>query len=117
MKIYLYAEINTAGIPNNITRTLILDIKFNENYFERAIHHEVFHMINDSYKELFDEKSGKHLIKEILNIASALHVINWNLELYNNKDGFFTEYSKSTASEDMAEIFSHLMFYKNKIIL
>ena len=29
--------------------------------------------------------------------------------------GFFTEYSKSTASEDMAEIFSHIIFYKNKI--
>ena len=32
------AKINTAGIPNNLTRTLILDIKFNETYFERAIH-------------------------------------------------------------------------------
>ena len=33
------AGINTAGIPNNLTRTLILDIKFNNNYFERAIHY------------------------------------------------------------------------------
>ena len=49
------AEINTAGIPNNITRTLILDIKFNEVYFERAIHHEVFHIIKDNYKDLFNE--------------------------------------------------------------
>ena len=28
--------------------------------------------------------------------------------------GFFTEYSKSTPSEDMAEVFSHLMFYQNE---
>ena len=24
--------------------------------------------------------------------------------------GFFTEYSKSTASEDMAEVYSHIIF-------
>ena len=50
------SKINTAGIPDNVMKTLILDIKFNERYFERVIHHEVFHIINDSYKELFDEK-------------------------------------------------------------
>ena len=41
------AGINTAGVPDNIMRTLILDIKFNEEYFERAIHHEVFHIVHD----------------------------------------------------------------------
>ena len=50
------SKINTAGIPDNVMKTLILDIKFNERYFERVIHHEVFHIINDSYKELFNEK-------------------------------------------------------------
>ena len=30
----------------------------------------------------------------------------------NNTNGFLTEYSKSTASEDMAEVFSHLIFKK-----
>ena len=49
------SKINTAGIPDHVTKTLILDIKFNENYFERVIHHEVFHIINDSFKELFNE--------------------------------------------------------------
>ena len=38
------SKINTAGIPNNIMKTLILDIKFDEDYFERVIHHEVFHL-------------------------------------------------------------------------
>ena len=28
---------------------------------------------------------------------------------HSKTDGFVTEYSKSTASEDMAEVFSHLM--------
>ena len=40
--------INTAGIPNNILKTLILDIKFDKRYFERVVHHEVFHIIFDS---------------------------------------------------------------------
>ena len=43
--------IGTAGIPDNIMKTLIVDIKFHEKYFERVIHHEVFHIINDTYKE------------------------------------------------------------------
>ena len=50
------SKINTAGIPDHIMKTLILDIKFDERYFERVIHHEVFHIINDNYKALFDEK-------------------------------------------------------------
>jgi hypothetical protein len=110
------AEINTAGIPNNITRTLILDIKFNEKHFERAIHHELFHMINDSYKELFNENIWKDLNQKSFEYGKCSTCNNnWNLDLLDNDSGFFTEYAKSTASEDMAEVFSHLMFYKNKV--
>tara|TARA_B100000780_G_scaffold276327_1_gene244687 strand:- start:2260 stop:2991 length:732 start_codon:yes stop_codon:yes gene_type:complete len=112
------AEINTAGIPNNITRTLILDIKFNESYFERAIHHEIFHMINDSHEELFDEEEWKTFNKRDFKYSKCSTCNkDWSLELLNNKYGFLTEYAKSTVSEDMAEIFSHLMFYKNKIYI
>ena len=110
------AEINTAGIPNNITRTLILDIKFNEKHFERAIHHELFHMINDSYKELFNENIWKDLNQKSFEYGECSTCNNnWNLDLLDNDSGFFTEYAKSTASEDMAEVFSHLIFYQDKI--
>ena len=110
------AEINTAGIPNNITRTLILDIKFNEKHFERAIHHELFHMINDSYKELFNENIWKDLNKKSFEYGECSTCNNnWNLDLLDNDGGFFTEYAKSTASEDMAEVFSHLIFYQDRI--
>ena len=110
------AEINTAGIPNNKTRTLIFDIKFNENYFERAVHHELFHIINDNFKELFDENEWKNFNKKNFNYSNCSTCNNnWNLNQLNDGSGFFTEYAKSTASEDMAEVFSHLMFYKNKI--
>ena len=112
------AEINTAGIPNNITRTLIVDIKFNDKYFERAIHHEVFHIINDSHKELFKKEEWETFNKKNFKYSKCSTCNDsWNLELYNKTDGFLTEYSKSTISEDMAEIFSHLMFYRNKLFI
>ena len=47
------AEIKTAGVPNHKVKTLIMDINFDKRYFERSIHHEIFHMIDDSYKDLF----------------------------------------------------------------
>ena len=76
------AGINTAGIPNNLTRTLILDIKFNNNYFERAIHHEVFHIINDSHKELFNKKEWKTFNKKNFRYSECSTCNNnWNLEL------------------------------------
>jgi len=109
-------KINTAGIPNNIMRTLILDINFNETYFERAIHHEVFHIIKDSYEDLFNEIEWKNLNKKDFKYADCSTCNNkWNLDTYIETNGFFTEYSKSTVSEDMAEVFSHIIFYRDKI--
>tara|TARA_E500000178_G_scaffold326491_1_gene354763 strand:+ start:633 stop:1355 length:723 start_codon:yes stop_codon:yes gene_type:complete len=104
------SQINTAGIPDNIMKTLILDVKFNENYFERVIHHEVFHIINDSYKELFNEKIWSDFnVKEFEYAECSTCTDKLGLDTYKKTDGFFTEYSRSTASEDMAEVFSHLM--------
>jgi len=108
--------INAAAIPDNIMKTLILNIKFNEKYFERVIHHEVFHIINDSFKEMFNEKIWKKLNKEDFRYADCSTCSDKiNLAIYNNTEGFLTEYSKSTASEDMAEVFSHLMYNKNLV--
>ena len=104
------SKINTAGIPDNIMKTLILDVKFNESYFERVIHHEVFHIINDSYKEIFDEKIWTNFNAEEFKYAECSTCTDkLGLDTYLNTNGFFTEYSQSTASEDMAEVFSHLM--------
>ena len=109
--------INTAGIPDNVMKTLILDIDFNENYFERVIHHEVFHIINDQYKELFEEtewvkfNNSKFKYAECSTCTEKL-----GLETYKNTKGFFSEYSKSTASEDMAEVYSHMIFLNQKDI-
>jgi hypothetical protein len=104
------SNINTAGIPDNVMKTLILDIKFDEKYFERVIHHEVFHIINDSFKEIFDEKVWSNFnVKNFRYAECSTCTDKLGLDTYSNSEGFFTEYSQSTASEDMAEVFSHLM--------
>ena len=110
------SNINTGGIPDNKNRTLILDINFNEKYFERMIHHEIFHMIQNSYEDHFNDlkfslfNNSDFKYTECSTCSDRL-----NLDLYENTNGFLTEYSKSIPSEDMAEIFSFLMVNKNLI--
>ena len=104
------SKINTAGIPDYEKRTLILDINFNKKYFERVIHHEVFHMINDSYKNVFDEEIwSSYNNKEFQYAECSTCSDRLGLDLYNKTNGFLTEYSKSIPSEDMAEIYSFLI--------
>ena len=106
--------INTAGYARQRNEnTCIRYQMFNEKYFERVIHHEVFHIINDQHKEF--------LIKEIgikfnpIKILNTLTMFNMYRKirvriLITETNGFFTEYSKSTASEDMAEVYSHIIY-------
>ena len=111
------SELYTAGIPDNIMKTLILDIQFNEDYFERVIHHEVFHIIYLQYKEIFnDEEWIKFNNPKFKYAKCSTCTKNIGLEKYKETKGFFTEYSKSTASEDMAEVYSHMIFLKKEEI-
>ena len=110
------SEINTAGIPDHIMKTLIIDLKFNEKYFERVLHHELFHIIDDSFKELFNEDEWKKFNKPNFKYADCSTCSRkLGLETYKDTNGFFTEYSMTIPSEDMAEVFSHLIIgnYKN----
>jgi len=107
------SELYTAGIPDNIMKTLILDIKFNEDYFERVIHHEVFHIIYLQHKEIFNEKEWVKFNNSKFKYAECSTCTKKiRLEKYVKTEGFFTEYSKSTASEDMAEVYSHMIYLK-----
>ena len=102
--------INTAGIPDHVMKTLIIDLRFNEKYFKRVIHHELFHIINDGYKELFDEDKWKKFNKPNFEYADCSTCSKkLGLDTYENTNGFFTEYSKTIPSEDMAEVYSHLI--------
>ena len=108
--------INTAGIPDHLMKTLIIDLKFNEKYFERVIHHELFHVINDGFKDLFNEDEWKSFNNKNFEYADCSTCSKkLGLDTYQNTNGFFTEYSKTIPSEDMAEVFSHLIIdrYQN----
>ena len=59
--------------------------------------------------------SGKNLILKILNIYHVQLVQKYGMELLNEKKGFLSEYSQSTAGEDMAETFSFLMIENSKL--
>ena len=109
--------INTAGIPNHIMKTLIIDLKFDKKYFERVIHHELFHIINDSFKYLFDEDEWKNFNRQNFKYTNCSTCSKkLGLDTYKNTNGFFTEYSMTIPSEDMAEVYSHLMIGNDKIL-
>ncbi|MDB2311416.1 putative zinc-binding metallopeptidase [Candidatus Pelagibacter bacterium] len=111
------SELYTAGIPDNVMKTLILDIKFNEKYFERVIHHEVFHIIHLQHKNIFNEEEWIEFNNfEFKYAECSTCTKNISLEKYQETNGFFTEYSRSTASEDMAEVYSHMIFLEKKEI-
>jgi len=110
------SQINTAGVPNITTKTLIIDVKFNEKYFERVLHHEIFHMINDSHKDKFSYEKWKNFNNSKFKYAECSTCSDrLNLSPLKENKGFITEYSMSTPSEDMAEVFSFLM--NNKKII
>ena len=102
--------INTAGIPDHVMKTLILDLKFNEKYFERVIHHELFHIINDGFKDILNEDEWKKFNEPNFKYAECSTCSKkLGLDTYKNTNGFFTEYSMTIPSEDMAEVYSHLI--------
>ena len=110
------SQINTAGVPNPKTKTLIIDIKFNEEHFERVLHHEIFHMINDSHKKKFVDEEWKNFNNLEFKYAKCSTCTNkLGLSFLKEHKGFVTEYSMSTPSEDMAEVFSFIITNKDKI--
>ena len=104
------SDIRTAGVPNHKVKTLIIDIKSDPRYFERSIHHELFHMADESYDNLFSyDKWEKFNIPSFQYAECSTCSNRSDLSLIKDSSGFITEYSMSTASEDMAEIFSFMM--------
>ena len=110
------SDINTAGVPNHSVKTLIIDIGFDKKYFERSMHHELFHMVDDSFDTLFSKKNWEKLNTSNFKYAECSTCTNkLDLSLIKDTQGFLTEYSMATASEDMAETFSFLMTNKKKL--
>ncbi len=110
------SQIGAAGVPNTKTKTLIIDIKFNEEHFERVLHHEIFHMINDSHKKKFVNEEWKNFNNLEFKYAKCSTCTDkLGLSFLKEYKGFVTEYSMSTPSEDMAEVYSFIITDKKKI--
>ena len=110
------SQIGAAGVPNTKTKTLIIDIKFSEEHFERVLHHEIFHMINDSHKKKFMDEKWKNFNNLGFKYAKCSTCTDkLGLSFLKEYKGFVTEYSMSTPSEDMAEVYSFIITDKKKI--
>ena len=58
------ASIPALGIPNHSLKTIIINIDTDNYKLSRTIHHEIFHIINDQYIELFDYEEWKKFNSE-----------------------------------------------------
>ena len=81
-----------------------------------AMHHEIWHIMHNGFTVLFDEEIWSDLNDKTFKYAECSTCSNrLGLDLYLETNGFLTEYSKSIASEDMAEVYSFLMTDKINI--
>ena len=120
-------NISTAGIPNNKMSTLIFDFGLNELNFERALHHEIFHMIQSNYDFTKVNLIWKKFNLEDFEYAGCSTCTNKiDISLRTDLSSFITEYSMSAIEEDQAEIYSAWMtnnelfdklFNNNKLVI
>ena len=58
-------EVNALGFANPKMETILLNINVNNKNFERVIHHEVFHIIENNYKKFFPDTTWAKLIIQV----------------------------------------------------
>ena len=91
------ASIPALGVPNHPLKTIIININTDDYRLSRTIHHEIFHMIDNSYPEFFEKNIWRELNNKDFSYAACstcTDLLGLNLEIIN---GFLTEYSMSTA--------------------
>ena len=102
-------EINALGFANPEMETILLNIDANENNFERVIHHEVFHIIENNYKKFFPDTVWAKLNNpNFYYSGNSTSPEAYSLAKLSNTNGFFSEYAKYSIAEDMAETFSFM---------
>ena len=102
-------EINALGFANPEVETILLNIDTNDNDFERVIHHEVFHILENNHKKFFpDTVWAKFNNPNFYYSGNSASPEAYSLAKLSNTNGFFSEYAKYSISEDMAETFSFI---------
>ena len=73
-------------------------------------------MIQNSFPKIFNEEVWSKFNKKDFEYAKCSTCTNkLGLDIYNNTNGFLTEYSKTIPSEDMAEVYSFLITDKENL--
>jgi hypothetical protein len=96
-----------SGFANSNFSTIIIDFSIDKNFIERAIHHEIFHIISSNnntklLNESWLKKNDDNFIyKKCSNCNSS-----YSTKLSDEHQGFLTDYSMHSMSEDQAEVFS-----------
>ena len=80
------ATIPALGVPNHPLKTIIININTSHYKLSRTIHHEIFHMINDQYKELFNYDEWKKFNSQDFKYQSCSTCTDkYGMELLNEK--------------------------------
>lgn len=113
---------NIALASKNTLNQYRIYVSNNEN-FERAFHHEFFHVLEyymaDKVKYLYHSWNaynpyGFTYCSEISELTDEYVYSKYNTEEENENTYFISKYSKVSEKEDRAEIFAELMTLKNE---
>ena len=111
------SEIPALGFANPEMKTLIFNLNTENKFFERVLHHEVFHFIHFDKENIFDQivwgklNTLDFIYKECSTCSNKV-----SLEYIDKKKGFLTDYSMSAPFEDMAEVYSFMKTNKKILI-
>ena len=104
LKINNYAA---AGFANSNVSTIIIDFSINKDFIERVIHHEIFHIIQSNYDtKVLNQNWLKQNADDFVYKKCLTCNLSYNSEILYEYQGFLTDYSKYSLSEDQAEVFS-----------
>ena len=99
-----------AGFANSNVSTIIIDLSIDKDFIERVIHHEIFHMIFSNHDtELLNQNWLKQNADDFIYTKCLTCNLSYGTEILYEYQGFLTDYSKYSLSEDQAEVFSFWM--------
>ena len=104
------SDIPAIGFANPEMKTVILNTNSRDNIFKRVLHHEIFHIIHKNFKDHFSEIRWMEFNRPGFKYSKCSTCKEYvGLFPLNLTDGFYTNYAKTSVSEDMAETFSFLV--------
>ena len=80
------ASIPALGVPNHALKTIIININIDDYKLSRTIHHEIFHVINDQYINIFKTSDWESLNSYQFKYADCSTCTDkYGMELVENK--------------------------------